>query len=184
MVVSRIFDRISVEEYLEAENDGEHRHEYVYGEIYAMAGASVPHNLINVNITTLFKLASKGTKCRVYASDMKVRVDEEIFYYPDVIVTCQDIADTYYENNPCVIVEVISKSTARNDLLEKRLAYTKMESLQLYLLVDSRKRWVKGFRRVGSQWQEMTVIKDQPIEIPCIDTEMTLEQIYEGTDLT
>jgi Uma2 family endonuclease len=62
MIVSRVFDRISVEEYLEAENEGEHRHEYFYGEIYALAGASVAHNLINVNITTLFKLASKGTR--------------------------------------------------------------------------------------------------------------------------
>jgi Uma2 family endonuclease len=184
MVTSRIFDTITVEEYLEAENDGNTRHEYVYGEIYAMAGASVPHNLINVNITTLFKLASKGTNCRVYASDMKVRVDEEIFYYPDVLVACQDIQDNYYENNPCVIVEVISKITARNDLLEKRLAYIKMERLQLYLLVDSRKRWVKAYRRVGSQWEEITVTKEQILEIPCISGELTLEDIYDGTDLT
>ncbi len=183
MVVSRIFDTITVEEYLEAENDGEHRHEYVYGEIYAMAGASVHHNLITGNIFALFKSA-KPSNCRAYVSDMKVRVEEEIFYYPDVIVTCQDIADNYYENNPCVIVEVISKSTARNDLLEKRLAYIKMESLQLYLLVDSRKRWVKGFKRVSSQWQEIIVTKDQAIEIPCVGTTLTLESIYEGTDLT
>lgn len=184
MVTSRFFDTISVEEYLEAENDGDTRHEYVYGEIYAMAGASVPYNIVTGNIFTLFKAAAKQAKCRTYVSDMKVRVEEQIFYYPDVVVACQDIQDNYYETNPCVIVEVISRTTARNDLLEKRLAYTKMERLQLYLLVDSRKRWVKVYRRVGSQWEELMVGKDQTLEIPCISAQLTFEDIYDGTDLT
>jgi Uma2 family endonuclease len=183
-MITRVFDRISVEEYLEAENDGAIRHEYVYGEIYAMAGASVNHNLITGNIFAILKAAAKTSHCRAYVSDMKVRVEAEIFYYPDVVVTCQEITDNYYENNPCVIVEVISKTTARNDLLEKRLAYIKMESLQLYLLVDSRKRWVKGYRRAGSQWQEISLAKDQAIDIPCIGTSLNLEDIYDGTALT
>jgi Uma2 family endonuclease len=184
MVVSRIFDRISVEEYLEAENDGEFRHEYVYGEIYAMAGASVNHNLITGNVFALLKPSAKKSNCRVYVSDMKVRVEEEIFYYPDVVVACQKIQDSYYENNPCVIVEVISKSTSRKDVLEKRLAYLKIDSLQLYLLVDSRKRWVKSYRRVGSQWEETTLNKDSVIDIPCIETTLTMNDMYDGTDLT
>jgi Uma2 family endonuclease len=184
MVASRIFDRISVEEYLEAENDGEFRHEYVYGEIYAMAGASVNHGLITTNVSTAFNVASEKTECRVYASDMKVRVEEEIFYYPDVLVACQDITDDYYENNPCVIVEVISKSTARKDTLEKRLAYANLNSLQLYLLVDSRKRWVKSYRRVNNKWQETTHQENDGIDIPCIGATLTLKQIYNKTNLT
>lgn len=184
MIPSRVFDRISVEEHLEAENDGDLHHEYVYSEIYAMAGGSVSHNLINVNITTIFKIASKSTKCRVQASDMKVRVDKEIFYYPDIVVTCQEIQNDYYENNPCVIVEVISKTTARNDMLEKRLAHLGMESLQMYLLVDSRKQWGKAYRRSGSQWHELSLFKGHALEIPCISAALTLEDIYEGTDLT
>jgi Uma2 family endonuclease len=184
MVASRFFDTITVEEYLEAENDGNTRHEYVYGEIYAMAGASVPHNIITGNIFALFKAAAKQAKCRTYVSDMKVRVDEGIFYYPDVMVACQDVQDNYYESNPCVIVEVISRTTARNDLLEKRLAYTKIESLQMYLLVDSRKRWVTVYRRVGSQWEELMLTKEQTLELPCISGQLTFEEIYDGTDLT
>ncbi len=184
MVTSRVFDKITIEEYLEAENDGDIRHEYVYGEIYAMAGVSVNHNLVTGNIFALAKVAAKSSSCRVYVSDMKVRVDEEIFYYPDVLVACQDNQDDYYENNPCVIVEVISKTTARNDMLEKRLAYLKIETLQLYLLVDSRKRWVKAYRRLGSQWEEVCLSKEQILEIPGISAQLTLEDIYEGTDLT
>jgi Uma2 family endonuclease len=184
MVASRFFDRISVEEYLEAENDGEHRHEYVYGEIYAMAGASVPHGLITGNIFRMLGNAADETECRVFASDMKVRIDEEIFYYPDVLVACQDITDDYYENNPCVIVEVISKSTARKDTLEKRLAYAGISSLQLYLLVDSRKRWVKSYRCKGGKWEERLHGKDDIIDIPCVNAKLSLKDIYKKTDVT
>jgi Uma2 family endonuclease len=184
MLASRIFDTITVEEYLEAENDGEFRHEYVYGEIYAMAGSSVNHNLIAGNLFALIKPFAKKSKCRVHISDMKVRVEEEIFYYPDVLVACQDIGDPYYENNPCVVIEVISKTTARKDVLEKRLAYTKIDSLQLYLLVDSRKRWVKSYQRIGSQWQEINIEKDTVINIACVGATATLDDIYDGTNLT
>jgi Uma2 family endonuclease len=100
------------------------------------------------------------------ASDMKVKVEAEIFYYPDVVVACQEITNNYYEANPCVIVEVISKAAACNDLLEKRLAYIKLEGLQLYLLVDSCKRWVRGYKRAGSQWQEISVAKIRLLTFP------------------
>lgn len=181
MVVSRVFDRISVAEYLEAEKDAERRHEYVYGEIYAMAGGSVQHNLITGNIFSLLK-AARRTPCRIYVSDMKVRIEDELFFYPDVMIVCQDIADAYYEKHPCVIVEVVSRTTARTDLLEKRHAYLGLESLQLYLLVDSRKYWVRAYRRVGHQWQEESLDKGGTLEIPCTEAILTLEDIYEGVD--
>jgi Uma2 family endonuclease len=184
MIVPRAFDRISVEEYLEAEQDADIRHEYIYGEIYAMAGASVHHNLVTGNIFFVFRNAAERSECRVYQSDMKVRVDEEVFYYPDVLVSCQAIADEYYENKPCVIVEVMSKSTVRKDTQEKRLAYAGIDSVQLYLLVDSRKRWVKSYRRIGNKWEERLHSESDAIDIPCIDARLTLEDIYKKTNLT
>jgi Uma2 family endonuclease len=183
MVVSRIFDTITVEEYLEAEQDADIRHEYVYGEIYAMAGASVPHGLITTNISSVLNNAADEIDCRVYASDMKVRVEEEVFYYPDVLVACQDIDDDYYENQPCVIIEVISKSTTRKDTMEKRFAYLNLDSLQLYLLVDSRKRWIKGYRRIKGKWEEHTYQDGEDIDIPCVKTKLTWKKIYAKTQL-
>ncbi|MGL4609098.1 MAG: Uma2 family endonuclease [Trueperaceae bacterium] len=167
MIPSRIFDTITVEEYLETEQDADVRHEYIYGEIYAMAGADVNHNIIAANISRHLGNAADKTDCRVYQSDMKVRVEEEVFYYPDVIVACQDIIDNYYENNPCVIVEILSKSTLRKDAMEKRLAYLALESLQLYLLVDSRKRWIKSYKRVGKKWEERIHQETDVINVPC-----------------
>lgn len=180
MAVTRIFDRISVEEYLEAEEDADRRHEYVYGEIYAMAGASVKHNLITGNIFALLKSQSKQASCRVYVSDMKVRLEEELFFYPDVMVACQDIANDYYETNLCIIVEVVSRTTARTDVLEKRHAYLGLNSLQLYLLVDIRKHWVRAYRRIGNQWQEETLVKDSTLDMPCIGGTLAFDDIYDG----
>jgi Uma2 family endonuclease len=183
MIVSRVFDRISVEEYLEAEQDSEIRHEYVYGEIYAIAGANITHNLIASNISRHLGNAAEKTDCRVIQSDMKVRVEEEVFYYPDVLVACQEIEEDYYENNPCVIVEVVSRSTARKDTMEKRFAYLNLESLQLYLLVDSRKRWIKSYRRVKGKWEEQTYQEDEDIFISCLKTKLSWKQIYAKTKL-
>jgi Uma2 family endonuclease len=184
MIVSRVFDRISVEEYLEAEQDADIRHEYVYGEIYAMAGADVNHNVIAANISRHLGNAADKTECRVYQSDMKVRVEDEVFYYPDVIVTCHDVVDNYYETNPCVIVEVASKSTARKDAMEKRFAYTALDSLQLYLLVDSRKRWIKSYRRIGKKWEERIHQENDVIDVPCVKAKLTWKKIYNKTKLT
>jgi Uma2 family endonuclease len=150
----------------------------------AMAGASVHQGIITTNVSSAFNNAADKTECRVYASNMKVRVEEEIFYYPDVVVACGEIADDYYENSPCVIVEVMSKSTARKDALEKRLAYANLSSLQLYLLIDSRKRHVKSYRRIQEKWQETTHQENDVIEIPCLGTTLTLKQIYNKTKLT
>ena len=91
---------ITPEEYLEGEKYSEVKHEYVAGHIYAMVGASEPHNQIAINLTTALKLHLRGGPCRVFMSDMKVRV-RDAFYYPDVLVSC-DRTDTnkYYKTRP------------------------------------------------------------------------------------
>ena len=171
-------NNVTVTDYLSGEQDGEVRHEYLYGEVYAMAGASVFHNLITTNLVQSFANAATQSPCRVYGSDMKVRVADEIFYYPDVLVVCDEPADTYFETAPCVVVEVVSKSTARKDHFEKRLAYQEVESLQLYLLVDSRKQAVRGYYRTESGWQERVFGAEQAIPVPCLESELTFAELY------
>jgi len=175
---ARLLDPISVEEYLEAERDAEVRHEYVDGEVFALAGGSVNHNLIAANLVRALGNAAERTPCRVYGSDMKVRASETLFYYPDVMVVCGPPADAYYETDPCVLVEVVSQSTSRNDRLEKRFAYLGLPSLRLYLLVDSRKRKVTGYYRTASGWEERAFEEDDPVSVPCVDTALSFEQLY------
>ena len=91
-------DNLTVADYLSGERDSEVRREYLYGEVYALAGATAFHNLITTNIVRTLGNAATESPCRVYSSDMKVRVADEIFYYPDVMVVCGPLAEAYFEN--------------------------------------------------------------------------------------
>ena len=168
---------VSVAEYLEGEKDAAVKHEYVYGDVFAMAGASDAHNTVAGNIHTVLNLASRKVDCRAYISDMKVKVGENIFYYPDVMFVCEDDYHDYYKEKPCVIVEVLSASTNRTDKSEKRHAYLALPSLQLYLLVDSR-QFVLGHYRTKTGWEERTFSEGDDILIPCADTTLTFEDVY------
>ncbi len=172
--------QVSVEDYLEGEKDAAVKHDYVRGEVYALAGASDVHNTIAGNIHTVLNLAARRTGCRTYMSDMKVRIDE-IFYYPDVMFVCDDGPDPYYKDNPCVLAEVLSPSTARTDTNEKRYTYLTLPSLKLYLLVDSRRRFVWGYYRTKTGWHERVFAEGESVPVPCADLELSMADIYVQT---
>ncbi len=178
MDVSKAWYRVSLEDYLEGEKDAPVRHEYVDGEVFAMAGGSRVHNTVSGNVHTALNLAARRSNCRAYINDMKVSIDENIFYYPDVVFDCEDGSDDYYVTKPCVIVEVISPSTVRTDMNEKRYAYLTLPSLQLYLLVDSRKQFVLGYYRTKKGWEERHFDEGETVPVPCADLELTFEDIY------
>ena len=178
MEAPKSFYCVCVEDYLEGEKGATVRYEYVRGEVFAMAGGSDVHNTIGLNIVVALNPAARQKGCRVYASDMKVRAADEIFYYPDVMFVCDDGPDPYYKDKPCVIVEVISPTTVRTDWNEKRYAYEKLPSLRLYLLVDSRRRFVTGYYRGESGWEEKLFAKGDTIPVPCADVNLTMEDIY------
>src|SRR5438067_7869868 len=129
---------ISVADYLAGEETSEIKHEYVGGLVYAMAGATKEHNQIAQNIAFALRSHLKGKPCRVFISDIKLRLQalgEEVFYYPDVMVGC-DPRDTeaLYLRYRRLLVEVSSPSTARPDLREKRWAYQAIETLEEYVI--------------------------------------------------
>lgn len=169
---------VRVEDYLAGEKDAAVRHEYVYGEVFAMAGGSNIHNTVTLNLVTALNPAARQKGCRTYSSDLKVRASEKIFYYPDVMFVCEEGPDAYYVDKPCVIVEVISPSTARTDVNEKRYAYQALPTLQLYLLVDSRKQFVLGYYRTKKGWEERHFDEGETVPIPCADLSLTFEDIY------
>ena len=115
---------------------------------------------------------------------MKVRVEKyKAYYYPDVVVSCiPDDGDDYYLENPCLIVEVTSESTARKDYLEKSLAYQSIASLQAYLVVAQDKSQVDMlFRLEDNSWGLKQF--DQPedeIMLPCLDSLLSVADIYHG----
>ncbi|CAA9583789.1 MAG: hypothetical protein AVDCRST_MAG86-3211 [uncultured Truepera sp.] len=179
---ARLIQSITVDEYLEAEIDAEARHEYVYGEVFALARGSVTHNVIGANVMRLLGNAAATSDCRVYGSDMKLRSEEGLFYYPDVMVVCVPPADDLYKTSPYVVVEVVSPSTARKDRLEKRFAYLALESVQ-YLLIDSRKRAVTGYYRQPQGWEERLFAPSDAVPVPCVDATLSFNELYDKTSL-
>jgi len=175
---------IPVDDYLTGEADGERRHEYIGGQVYAMTGASRAHALIVSNLVASLRPLVRGLGCQLFSNDMKVRLriaDQDIFYYPDLLLSC-DASDReiYYSTKPCVIVEVLSESTERVDRREKFLAYTTLPSLQDYLLTSQTRREVWHFRR--SRGWAADVVAEGDLTLDCLDIALAVESIYEEVE--
>ncbi len=177
--------KLTVDDYLTAEDGADSRHEYIDGELYAMTGASDRHGLITLNIASALRPLLRGTPCQLFANDMKVRLhiqNQDIFYYPDLLLSCdQNDRATYYRTHPCLLVEVLSGSTARIDRREKFWAYQTIPSLQEYLLISQTAREVEVYRRARDWAQE--IVTEGSIRLDCLDVELGLEAIYEDVPL-
>ena len=180
-------DTTSVEEYLEGEKSSKLRHEYLNGVVYAMAGGTLNHNRITLNIGSALDDWLAGSNCRPFVSDVKVKVQtlaSESYYYPDVVVTCaaDDTNDLFLEN-PTTIFEVLSDSTERIDRQEKFLAYRSLESLQEYILVSQDRREVTVARK-RDNWQSVRLTGgDFELELSCTDQLLGSARIYRNVDL-
>ncbi|PZA07038.1 MULTISPECIES: Uma2 family endonuclease [unclassified Meiothermus] len=170
---------LTPEEYLELERHSPVKHELVGGVMYAMAGASRRHNRIVVNVLRLLADLADGKGCRVFASDMKLRL-EDAFYYPDVMAVCApEPANEYYETDPCILVEVVSESTKTIDLREKLWAYRSLSSLQTYLVVDTEAMTIRHFfRDPTGRWQQEDVVGSGEIPLPCLGGSIELLDVY------
>ena len=173
---------LSVEDYLEFEKESPMRHEYVAGTLYALAGATRRHSLIVSNLSGHLWNASRGTPCRVHTENFKVRPTDDLFYYPDVMVTCHgEEGDPLYDSAPCLLIEVLSKSTAHIDKREKFSAYKQIESLKAYVIVHQDKRLVERYwADDNGRWQHAQVSEGGriPLEYPSIT--LSVEEIYEN----
>lgn len=174
---------LTVEEYLKLEETASVKHEYVAGEIHAMVGASRRHNTIAGKIYRRLADAAEGGPCRVYISDMKLRVADDIFYYPDVMVACEpEPEDPYTEDEPCLVVEVVSPSTETTDRREKLVAYKKVPTIRAYLIVAQDRPWIeRHWRGEDGAWRRADLVDaGGVVPIPGPETEITVAQVYEG----
>lgn len=171
---------ISVDDYLAGEPFSEVRHEYIDGQVYAMTGASRTHGLIVNALAFALTPAARSKRCQLFTSDMKVRLEvggKTIFYYPDLMLSCdpQD-RESHYSHSPCLIVEVLSESTARIDRREKLLAYQSMPSLKAYVLVEQDAMRVESYRRTND-WR-VEYQEQGEVWIDCLDVALPLTEIY------
>jgi Uma2 family endonuclease len=176
---------MSVEEYLRTEEKSPYKREYVGGFVYPLhgqAGASEPHVLICMNIAGTLYADAMRAGCRLYQNDMKLRVEDTAsFFYPDVMLVCDksDI-DRHAKTAPCLLVEVLSASTASHDRFGKYGVYTSIPSLQTYLIVEQKERRVYAYQRREGGWDLQDVSGSGSVDLPCLGRTLTLDEIYLG----
>jgi Uma2 family endonuclease len=187
MVANPKFFYISPEDYLEGERQSPIKHEYQRGRVYAMVGAKKPHVILAANLTTLLNIHLRGKPCVVMASDMKVRLTvADCYYYPDVIVTCdpRDLVGTEdFIHGPKLIIEVLSKSTAKFDKGEKFTDYQTCPSLEEYVLVSQTERSLEVRSLINGEWQTAIYQGDDRAVFHSIDWSGKMAEIYDKVTL-
>lgn len=169
---------ITETEYLAGEKVSDVKHEYIEGELYAMAGASRNHERISGNIFARFLQHLDNTPCEPFTSDLKVKANGN-FYYPDVLVTCDDEnGDDYYTDSPILIVEVLSKSTRRRDKLTKMNAYRTIPKLEEYVLIEQDFVDIEVCRRKNNWVSEHYFLGDE-VTFQSLELTLSVEAIYQ-----
>ena len=169
--------KITVEEYLAGELVSDIKHEYEDGYVYAMAGVSKNHQSIAGNVLAEIRQHLKTTRCRPFGTDVKIKVAGK-FYYPDMMVVCEDNSDSaYYTESPVLIVEVLSDSTKQRDKTVKKLAYQSLPSLQEYVLIEQDFVDVEVCRR-SAQWQSQHYLAGDEVWFESIDFKLPIEEVY------
>ncbi|MEL6308535.1 MAG: Uma2 family endonuclease, partial [Chloroflexota bacterium] len=174
-------------EYLTFEAESEIRHEFVYGKVYAMAGADWKHTMIAQSTSSTLYAQLRGTKCRVSSIDLRLKVDSKkvSYRYPDIMVICGDLnfagerTDTI--TNPTLVIEVLSPSTALEDRNAKLDEYRAIDSVQGYLLVSVDQAKVELFWRGDDNKWRYDAVKglENSIALPFLDCTLALADVYE-----
>jgi len=181
MGLLKLKTKTSVEDYLESEKISPIKREYVQGEVYAMAGASDKHNLIAGDIYIALGIHLRGSKCQPFSGDIKVQVTKNVYYYPDLLVSCEENPEeSYFRNKPVLIIEVTSPSTAHIDRREKLLFYQQMPSVQEYAVVDQHKINIELHQRQpnGGWITYFFDADDEEIEFQSVDLTLPIAEIY------
>ena len=177
-------------EYLDHERASITKSDYYDGHVYAMTGAKEPHNLIAGNVIASLHGQLRRKPCRVYPSDMRVKVIQTgLNTYPDVVVLCglpqfvDEKRDTI--TNPIVIIEILSPSTERYDRGMKFRHYRSIETLRDYILIAQDRQHIEHYtRHENGQWLfEETSINEERISIQSIECVLSLEDTYEKVEL-
>jgi len=178
------------DEYRAFEDANPARHEYVDGQILAMAGGTPAHARLQAAVLYALERRLEGSSCQAFPSDLRVRIAATgMATYPDVTVVCgqvqPDPADPNAVGNPTVIVEVLSDRTEAYDRGKKFEHYKKLPSLQLYVLVSHRERRVETRERSSDgKWVERVAGRGENFRLAAAGVELTVDEIYDRSPLT
>lgn len=178
------FPQLTPEEYFAWEEQQLEKHEYFEGEVFAMSGGSKNHSLIAAGLTSLCFSHLRGSHCQTGTADLRIKVvGSHKYIYPDVVVTCdeRDKESTQFITYPCLIVEVLSKSTEAYDRGGKFRLYQKNPVLQDYLLVSSTSIEMDLYHKQETgEWIIKNYQAGDIIELKSINLSFPIEEVYQG----
>ena len=158
------------------------RHEFIDGEVFAMAGAEDRHVTVAMNLAFALRQHLVGSPCRTFMSDMRLHVAAaNSYFYPDVFVTCSalDLASPLLKSEPKLIAEVLSPSTAAYDRGLKFSHYRSLASLQEYVLIDLDGRSTDCYRKgADGLWVLHPFARGEPISLASVALELTAAQLF------
>lgn len=182
---------MSLADFLVWEETQPERHEFVRGEVFvrgdvsAMVGARRVHGIVSLNIAAGLKSLLRGSRCQVFTESMKLKVSDDVLFYPDVFVTCDpaDLRTDVLFRAPTVVVEVLSDSTQSYDRGQKFTWYRRLPSLQEYLLVDPDTRELQLFRRGADGLFTLHDLTGMPqVDLASIGCSLLADEIFERLD--
>ena len=169
-------------DYLAWESAQAERHEYIDGEVFAMAGAEDRHVTVAGNLYIALRQHLSGSPCRTFMSDMRLHVAAaNSYFYPDVLVTCSalDLASSMVKTEPKLIAEVLSPSTAAYDRGLKFSHYRRIASLEEYVLIDLDTRTTDCFRkRDDGLWVLHPFARGEAVSLASVALELSAEQLF------
>jgi Uma2 family endonuclease len=172
---------LTLEEYLRLEHTNETRHEFVDGIMLAMAGEKRRHNQLVRRFIILLNDVVQKQGCEIVVESVKIRTKANRIRYPDVVISCAPGDDDYFVDNPCFIAEVLSASTEHTDLFTKLDEYKQLPTLERYAVISQDSCGVVLYKRINSHW-EVETLTEGNIDIPCLQTSIAVEQIYQGIE--
>lgn len=176
--------RYALEEYLALEAASNTKHEFLDGQIYAMAGGTPEHSALTASFAATLHAQLRGGSCRVHSSDLRVRVSETgLVTYPDVTVVCgpwvRDPSDTNTVVNPTLVVEVLSRTTQAYDRGEKREHYMRIPTLQaIVLAAHDRPELEVWTRRDGDRWDRALYGAGEAVVLAAIGARVEVDAVY------
>lgn len=185
MIATKSHAYFTPEEYLEIERISPIKHEYLQGQIVAMAGASKARVIITGNLSALMVNHLRGTGCISYATDMKIRLPTlNLFYYPDLAVTCDErdrLSNEDFIVHPKLIVEVLSDSTEAFDRGDKFADYKTIVEFEEYILIHQKQILVEQFQRQSDNlWVPQIYHLGDTIELMSIGFTCPIGALYEN----
>ncbi len=179
----------TLEDYLGVEEMSSVRHEFVDGQIFAMAGGTPEHAALSAAALVLLGIKLSGGPYRPYSADLRIRVlATGLATYPDAAIICGDVArdpaSPTHVTNPRVIVEVLSASTEEYDRGEKREHYQQIEALREYVLISQDRRRIEVFARgPAGTWDHRIHTTGDTVELPSLKLTFTTDELYDAAGL-